>query len=56
MKFGIDWPCGLNTEKMFENADHIHVYSLWAGAETPGSFFFIISISQYSPLLQVFPH
>ena len=45
---------------MFENGGHIQVYSPGAGADNPlGSNFFhniTVLFSQYSPLLQVFPH
>ena len=55
MKFGQV----VSEKKMFENNGHIHVYSPWAGADNPlESFFFSLTvlISQYSSLLQVFPH
>ena len=58
MKFGIDWPRGFREEELFENAGHIHVYSPGAGADNPLGSFFSLSVffSQFSPLLQLFPH
>ena len=49
----------VSVEKMFENGGHIQVYSPGAGADNPpGVKFFSLTVlfSQYSPLLQVFPH
>ena len=34
MKFGLDWPSGLE-KKMYENNGYVHVYSPGAGADNP---------------------
>ena len=57
MKYGLDWPSGLE-KKMFENNGYVHVYSPGAGADNPlGSIFFINSIIQsIQSFLQDFLH
>ena len=46
----------VSVEKIYENGGHMHVYIPGAGADTPLSNLFSLTVlfSQFSPLLQAF--